>query len=472
MALIHPNHIVVACAVFCLPLAEAGKLEVPSPEYETIQQAADAASSGDVIEVEKGTYFENVRLERDDVTLLGDGALIDGQFLGPCVLVTGARVTIRGLRLVNGTEGIRVGAPDARIEDNRVFATRGEGIRVEADGVKVIDNTIGACGSVGIAVEASSNTGTTIVDGNDLSQCHGIQLVVGRVLVRGNKIAFAKGGLRVDTYHPSLPSVVAKNDVQHCNGDGIECEAYGAGSILIQGNRLEVIDNDALDLTPTSGEIHVFDNELRGAGGDGVEVNGATGTKSVRIERNVIECVSGDGIHYVGDGAVMIDNRIERAASRGIVLDADSMTPHTIAGNRVRLSGEEGISVAANAVTIAGNVVKKNAFDGIRACGDDNVIRDNDVSKNWGAGIAIVKGIRNKLRFNSSVANGHEGIDNSGQLTLIEGNLCRKNALGVGPDIAGKGHGAGGVDSFAGNDFGTGGADALQRLDFFPPLKM
>lgn len=50
---------------------EAKTIIVPD-NYDTIQQAVDAAISGDIIEVRAGTYAENVIISGKSISLIGE----------------------------------------------------------------------------------------------------------------------------------------------------------------------------------------------------------------------------------------------------------------------------------------------------------------------------------------------------------------------------------------------------------------
>ncbi len=79
----------------------------------SIQDAIDAASSGDTIYVHAGTYYENIELE-DGVALIGDGAsvtTIDGGGSGTVVTATGVGSTtvLSGFKITNGSVTISDG---------------------------------------------------------------------------------------------------------------------------------------------------------------------------------------------------------------------------------------------------------------------------------------------------------------------------------------------------------------------------
>jgi len=73
--------------------------------YCTIQAAIDAATSGDTIQIEPGTYLENININKP-LILQGSSAtntIIDGNHLASTIIITNnATVTIRDLQIING----------------------------------------------------------------------------------------------------------------------------------------------------------------------------------------------------------------------------------------------------------------------------------------------------------------------------------------------------------------------------------
>ncbi|MBT3221616.1 MAG: hypothetical protein HN348_21250, partial [Proteobacteria bacterium] len=90
-----------------------GQLETTVPtNFSSIQDAIEAATDGDVICVESGTYFENIDFQGAAVTLMGDGplsAIIDGGGLDSVVTFNsgeGASSQLEGFTLTNGSASI------------------------------------------------------------------------------------------------------------------------------------------------------------------------------------------------------------------------------------------------------------------------------------------------------------------------------------------------------------------------------
>jgi len=83
-------------------------LRVPD-NYATIQKAIDAAFEGDTVFVTSGTYYENVWINKEDLTLIGEdqrNTIIDGQRRADVVLVTVDGIKISGFTLKNSRSSL------------------------------------------------------------------------------------------------------------------------------------------------------------------------------------------------------------------------------------------------------------------------------------------------------------------------------------------------------------------------------
>jgi hypothetical protein len=93
------------------------------------------------------------------------------------------------------------------------------------------------------------------------------------------------------------------------------------------------------------------------------------------------------------------------------------------------------------------------------------------VADNLGDGLVVGLAAQNQdvtLDHNTVTGNNHDGIDNSGDNTVITGNTCKKNG---GNDLAGTGDGGGTVDNAsAGNVFVNGGLDQPGLVELPLPL--
>lgn len=164
---------------------------------ESVQQAIDQAEPGDIIEITRGRYVGNLRVDKT-LTLRGiDRPTISGGLEGTTILVTAGDVTIEGLIVSDSGASLRdqnagiylhPGAHRAIVRDN-VLTYNLFGLWIErADDVIVENNVI---------------TGKR--DLRSPMRGNGIQLYNSqRARVIGNNVSFVRDALYVDVSHDAL----------------------------------------------------------------------------------------------------------------------------------------------------------------------------------------------------------------------------------------------------------------------------
>ena len=140
--------------------ARADTLKVPK-QFDTIQQAVDAAVADDVVLVSKGTYAPFSVTGKSGITIRGKGhPVIDGGGAdAPIVVVDGCSdVELRGLTVSNGADrGIEVtDSTGVTISKCRIEDVDGEGIYLAGDFHFVQKTRITGTGGEGISLDADS----------------------------------------------------------------------------------------------------------------------------------------------------------------------------------------------------------------------------------------------------------------------------------------------------------------------------
>ncbi len=198
----------LALAALGSSAARPAILHVPA-DYPTIQDAIDAAASGDRILVSAGTYEETIVLDQSGITLEGEGrdSVVQGVGTDPVISVAASGGSIRGFTIQGGASGIRL-APAVEalvIDDNLITLNRsstfGSGVYLESGASAVISNNeISNSGDCVSAAPGAEET-EVIVTGNVLRRCRGSY--GGGIDLRG-AIAEIDGNLIVDCWDGAI----------------------------------------------------------------------------------------------------------------------------------------------------------------------------------------------------------------------------------------------------------------------------
>lgn len=461
---------------------------------ESIREAIIASSPGDTIRVKKGVYRPNI-MEADgnpgiivdvaDITLIGDGAVIDGDYQGDGFRVTASGVTIRGFTIVNCLDGIfGSGVEDdagtlfgVTITRNRVEACSDVGIElIEVEGAVVTHNIVEDCAGKGILVRSTLNPIASVDVSRNRARFNG-----------DDGIAVRAASARVES-----------NTADHNNDDGIDVglfPSFGDGieetlpTTLIKGNTAKYNAENGIEIDDEGGQGgETTRNNCSFNGHDGisyesgaVEMDGLeepNGEFDHTLSRNTLNHNNRNGMDVLGTDVLVERNRADANGQSGYVLSDGG---NIASGNRATNNGQFGMNLGGEAlisdsvpdgpdggkdpVVAVNNRLTNNGLDGLFIDIDFAFAIENRCERNRADGIRVTEST-NLVRLveNRCFRNISEGISNSGMNTDIEDNSTGGNALGAGVDIAGAGNGSGTVNDFFGNT-GTGGELANAGVD-------
>lgn len=115
--------------------ALAGAMErVVQPTDGALVEAIKTAQAGDTLRLLQGTYYGPIVIDIP-MTLIGEGATVDGREIGSTITVNAPDVTLRGLTVIgsgSGGEGLDAGITLTKLGDNAVI-----------EGNKVLGNLVG-----------------------------------------------------------------------------------------------------------------------------------------------------------------------------------------------------------------------------------------------------------------------------------------------------------------------------------------
>jgi parallel beta-helix repeat protein len=212
----------------------AGTIVVPD-DCSTIQEAINAAASGDTIFVRSGTYYEQVIVNKT-ISLIGEGkdkTILNGTTIEPMMIVEANNVKISGFTFVGWA-----------FKNIVVNATTGVAIA----GNKIVFNALG------IDVENSVNTSieNNIIDGFGLdnigimlaysSECGIVNNTITNAVYDGIRLWFASNNLIHQNlitandygifFHEANHNTISENTLSESGGPGIYLESSSGNKVL------------------------------------------------------------------------------------------------------------------------------------------------------------------------------------------------------------------------------------------------
>jgi hypothetical protein len=294
--------------------------------YDSVQQAVDNATGGDVIKVAAGTYTGTKALLNIDKTITIQGGYtttnwvtpdpqanpttLDAQGFYRVIEVTAGQPTIEGLRITGGDVsdyggGVSVVGASITLKNNRVFgntALQGGGVFLRASddailsGNEIVSNNAGYGGGLLLnraSATISDNTisaNTAITRGGGLLLFQSADATVSGNAVTAN-VAENGGGVYLDFSNAAI------------SGNDLRANTAGQGGGLYLDHSNAIFSNNI-----------IADNDVTVAGG-GLYVVGS----SPRLLHNTIARNSGnEGVYVTGSSSVQLVNTILSTHTVGI----------------------------------------------------------------------------------------------------------------------------------------------------------
>ncbi|MDP8239948.1 MAG: T9SS type A sorting domain-containing protein [Candidatus Hatepunaea meridiana] len=364
----------------------AEELHVPD-DFDTIQEAIDAARNGDAVIVDEGEYVENIDFDGKAISIIGNpddpaSTVIDGNDNGRVVTFAGNEM--RNSILTGFT--IRYGAAGGH---------GGGGIYCNGT-IPIIENLI--------VEDNIANRGGGIL-------CWNASPIIRNVIVRGNIAVGHGGGICLsENSNAILTNVQVQGNYSENNGGGIASYSRGEpafDNVTITNNTSRAAGGgmyilDRAELT----NVIISDNEA-GSYGGGIFGSGRPELEYVAIDANEADH-DGGGLYFNSGRPILNYTRITRNS----------------AGNRGGGFYIEGTDPQFDFVTISGNESENDG--GGLYCTDHArpVFINGIIWNNYPQGI-FFSNRENSIEITyCDIEDGEEGIeDNGGNIAWGEGNI-------------------------------------------------
>jgi len=413
-------------------------------DFTKIQDAINAASSGDTIAIWNWLYEENVVVNKS-VTIIGtnSNATIVSAFLPNenAFSVGASNVTLTGLRIegANGASGIYVSKAYFSNISGNVVQDNKFGVSLDhSDSNLIRDNTITA-GNIypdaqfGVSLDHSDSN--LIRDNTIAWYTRGINVensTDNRVLE--NNVTGNSGGIFVLDLL-SRGNLIQGNTVSSSTGSIYWYTETGIGCQLTSGNTISenVVENTGIGIFIYDAVNHtIIGNKITGSRSDGIRDSGTSGLGNHNI---IVGNTIADGYQGILVAGVDFDiiqyNNVTSTEDWGIRVDAGDNTEvlSNYASNNGGGWGTSGIYVTATNNTIYNNTVVSNGNNGVMFEGNANSVIDNYVSLNDGEGISF-SGSACTISNNVATFNGG-GIGTDGHNNRILENDIEGNGYGI-----------------------------------------
>ena len=347
--------------IFALLLSHlAGAEEIIVGPGDRIQDAIDKAMPGDVIEVQSGTYYENLSVNKT-LTLLG-------------VDTGGGRPVI---------DASKMGSAVTLREDGNRFE----------DFVVTIRKMLTLLG-------LDTDSGKPVIDAKG----------------RFSAVTLSKDGIRFKGFVVTNSSRSAEPEAYYkIEPEGIDPELAFAG-ILVDGSKNCTVENNTAILNDVgillwkADDNTIINNIARENTYAGIALSEHCRNNTIS-GNSAVKSIPGDGIRVSGSNNAFVDNNASDNAFYGIMLweSPNNVVQANIAQNN-GYSGLWLMNSSRNSVTENNFSHNKESGISIWDASNESSISENDLYNNSRYGIYIKMSSNNSILSNDAVANDHSGI--------------------------------------------------------------
>jgi len=307
-------------------VAFGGTLHVPA-DFETLQEAVDAARSGDKIVVAAGRHYMTAEVrDKKRLRIEGEeGAILDGQGADVILGLAGCKnVRVSRLRLQHGQHGaIVTDSVGVSFKGCEVLEMSGEAVYVHR--ARKVSFADGHLQWVGVGVATEDTTNRVKVLRNRIEDCAQNAILVkgDRSVISGNAVR-ACGNDGIGVWGDR--NKIVGNDVSECDDDGIE--VWKAERNLFKRN--VVRDVDEVGFQVENGRSNRFvGNQVEEARDCGFWIVESSDT----FTKNVVTNCSPYGFEMVVGGNKLVRNEVSGSAEFDLFEHENLSPPNTYKRN-------------------------------------------------------------------------------------------------------------------------------------------
>ncbi len=380
-------------------------------DYNTIQEAINAASEGDTVYIYSGIYNENVIVDKT-INLTGEdntSTIIDGGGSGDVLRVTADGVDISGFKITgSGFSGDGAGVKlayvsNCEITNNNLISNGKNGIRLEHSNDNIIKyNDLSYNNYAGIIMSSSNRN--SIMYNQISNHRYGISVgsssentIIGNIMVENSITINANNIGQWNTHAIDTSNMVNGKPIYYWKNKDGGTVSSGAGQVILANCSNVTVDNQKL----TNGSVGIY--------------LGFSSNINV-INNNISNNQYGMWILYSSQNFIKYNAAFSNEWE-GIHLTSSS--ENIIVNNNLISNKRHGMELTESSENlIISNIASNNNDAGINLReSNDNTIEKNDIySNNYSVKIQFThsfqRSFNNRIFHNNFRDNAYEAIDN------------------------------------------------------------
>ncbi len=430
--------------------------------YTSIQAAINAASTGDIVEVQSGTYYENVNVNKSltlkGIDIGGGKPVVDARGNGNAITLSAGNSVLEGFAARNSSvwpnAGIKVNSNNNNIKNNTASNNYDDGISLYSSSNNTLSNNTASNNWDGISLYSSSNN--TLSNNTASNNGNGISLysssnntLIGNTMF-GNSYNFGLGGnsdsdfdQNIDTSNlvDGKPIYYVKNAANQiydgstnagtfycisCNNvtiRGLTLSKNFAGVYLwkTQNSRIENIlasNNSNVGIWLSDSSNNTLNNNTASNNSFGV---GMYSSSNNTLSNNTASNNS-YGIYLWDSSNNTLSNNTASNNYYGIYMDYASNN-NTLSNNNASNNSYYGIYLYGSSNTLIGNNAANNGNGIFLYSSSSNTLSGNNASNNRNVGIYLSYSSNNAIYnnyFNNTI-NAQDNGNNFWNITKTAG---------------------------------------------------